>query len=302
MLHLSKTKILSRLGLIFILSLSIVACNNTSTSTTNNDSSLATSTESVSQVNRVIALTSLSADIIDRLDSTKLVGVAGSRLLKADPRFQDLPVVSEGRSQPDLEKIVALKPDLVIGADGFSDATLTKLEEFGVKTISTKIDSWSGLQENIQTLAEAIDANPEPLIQEYQSLIPEDIESEHSTLVLVSQQPILAPNKDSWTGDLLTQFKTTNVVGDLQSNSQFGGYVTLSPEKVLETNPDVIIIVDPANEGILEELKNQSFWGNLDAVKNDRIYAFDYYGLVNPGSTEKIKTTLAQLSDINKQQ
>lgn len=282
-----------------MLGLLITACNSPQQPIDNNSSNSTTIQETpITEVNRVVALTSLSADIIYQLDATKLVGIPGSSLLRADSRFQDLVTVSEGRSQPDLEKIMALKPDLVIGAAGFSDQTLSKLEELGVQTISTKIDSWLALQDTIKTLADAISANPQPLLETYQSLIPENLEDQPSTLVLVSRQPILAPNKNSWTGDLLTQFKTTNVVADLQGSSEFSGYVTLSPEKILETDPEVIIIVDPAREGILEQLKQESFWRNLQAVKSDRIYTFDYYGLVNPGSTEKIKETLTKLSDL----
>lgn len=283
--------------LTFVFGLSITACDNPQQST-NSKVSVSFQEDSVSEVKRVVSLTSLGGDIIYQLDEAKLVGISGSSLVKKDPRFQDLVRVSEGRSQPDLEKIMALKPDLVIGAEGFSDQTLSKLEELGVKTISTKVDSWLALQDTIKILAKAIAANPEPLLENYQSFIPKDIENQPTTLVLFSRQPILAPNKNSWTGDLLTQFKRNNVVADLQSGSAFSGYVTLSPEKILETDPEVIIIVDPSRQGILEQLKKESFWSNLQAVKSENIYTFDYYGLVNPGSSEKIKETLVKLSNL----
>lgn len=293
------SQLILKLSLVFLFGLSINGCTNpTNTTTNNNSQEIISKQEPISQAERVVALTSLSADIIHQLDASKLVGVAGSSLIKQDPRFQDITTVSEGRSQPDLEKIMELKPDLVVGADGFSDQTLAKLEELGVNTVSTKVDSWLALQDTIKILAGAIDADPQPLLDSYQSLLPAKLESNISTLVLVSRQPILAPNKNSWTGDLLTQFKVNNVVADLQGSGQFSGYVTLSPEKILETNPEVIIIVDPAREGILEQLKQEDFWSELNAVKRDRIYTFDYYGLVNPGSMAKVKDTLTQLAQL----
>jgi iron complex transport system substrate-binding protein len=287
-----------KISLVFLLSSTINGCTNGNNTTTNNNQEVISKQEPISKVERVVALTSLSADIIHQLDASKLVGVAGSTLLKQDSRFQGITTVSEGRSQPDLEKIIELKPDLVVGADGFNDQTLAKLNELGVKTISTKVDSWFALQDTIKILAKAIEADPQPLLKSYQTLLPKNIQSNISTLVLVSRQPILAPNKNSWTGDLLTQFKVNNVVADLQGSGEFSGYVTLSPEKILETNPEIIIIVDPAKEGILEQLKKESFWSKLNAVKGDRVYTFDYYGLVNPGSMAKVKDTLTQLAQV----
>lgn len=73
------------------------------------------------QTGGVVALTSLTADMIYQLDQTKLVGRPGSRLIDQDPRFQDIPAVSQGRTPPNLEKVVALKPQLVVGAAGFHD-------------------------------------------------------------------------------------------------------------------------------------------------------------------------------------
>ena len=58
------------------------------------------------------------------LDPTVLVGVPGTSLTKADPRFNGIKRVSSGRSQPSVEAIVALKPDLVIGAEGFHSKIL----------------------------------------------------------------------------------------------------------------------------------------------------------------------------------
>jgi len=147
------------------------------------------------------------------------------------------------------------------------------------------------------TLASEIKAHPQPLFKEYDTYLPNqnNEKSNLSTLVLVSRQPILAPNKNSWAGDLLSQFPVTNLAAQLQGSSPVGGYVTLSPETILESNPDTLIIVDPSREGILEQLKQEPFWQNLKATQQDQVYVFDYYGLVNPGSLEKIKTTSQQL-------
>jgi iron complex transport system substrate-binding protein len=250
---------------------------------------------------KVVALSSLAADIISQLDQTKLVGITGSKLFKDNPQFQKLPRVSEGQNPPNLEKIVTLKPDLVIGAEGFSNQTTDKLKQLGIPVYLTQVKTWESLQELTKTLAFSIDADPQPLLNRYKTFLPEKQNPTLSTLVLVSRQPILAPNKNSWAGDLLAKFSTTNLAASLQGSSPVGGYVTLSAEKILQTNPDVIIVVNSPQQtdaALLDSFKKEAFWKELKATKNNRIYVFDYYGLVNPGSIDAIEKACKQLKQI----
>jgi iron complex transport system substrate-binding protein len=257
----------------------------------------ATTSTQPTQTTRIVALTSLSADIIHRLDRTKLVGISGGRLMRQNAELAKLPQVSEGQTPPNLEKIVALKPDLVIGAAGFHDQILEKLKATGIRTLTTQVTSWQALQDLTRTLATEIQADPEPLLQFYQSMLPTNPVNPGSTLVLVSYQPILAPNKASWAGDLLSQFQINNVAADLQGQSPQRGYITLSPERILEINPEILILVD-MDDGTLDKLKAAPFWSKLKAVANNRIYIFDYYGLVNPGSVGTIEKTCQQLQQV----
>ena len=259
--------------------------------------SLSTSTQRLKPASRVVALTSLSADILSRLDKTKLVGVAGSKLLSQNPDFAKLPRMSEGRTPPNLEKIVALKPDLVIGAVGFHDAAIAKLKSLGIQTLLWEVDSWRSLNTLTQTLAEAVQADPKPLLKQYQTFLDAAPTQRASTLVLASRQPLMSPNKKSWAGDLLAQFGVKNVVADLQGSSPMRGYITLSPEKILEANPESVILVD-APQGEIEKIKGEPFWSKLRATKAQRVYTFDYYGLVNPGSIDTIEKACDRLKQV----
>lgn len=296
------------------LSLIFAACstpNSTSTSSTSTSSTVGENTTTPTPTttaiastgtssNRVVALTSLSADIIYQLDKTKLAGIAGNSLLNKDERFKDVPRVGEGRVPPNLEKIVALKPDLVIGADGFSNQITNRLEQLKISTLLTKITSWGELEQLTKTLAQKIGADPQPLLQRYQGFLGSGgKKSDFSALVLVSNQPILSPNKSSWAGDLLDRFQIRNVAAQLQGKSPIQGYVTLSPEKVLEANPQAILVVNsPSGDRTLDAFKKESFWGKMQAGQQNNIFEFDYYGLVNPGSISSIEKACQQLREV----
>ncbi|MBW4564230.1 MAG: ABC transporter substrate-binding protein [Mojavia pulchra JT2-VF2] len=281
-------------ALTFLLSMVLTAC---STATIQQpQTQIPTTNDLVKKpAQRVVALSSLSADIIHQLDKTKLVGITGSKLFKDNPSFKNIPRVSEGQSPPNLEKIVALKPDLVIGAEGFSTQPIQKLKQLGINTFLTQVNSWESLEKLTQKLADLIDADPQPLLNRYKSFLLDKPTQSLSTLVLVSRQPILAPNKNSWAGDLLEKFQAKNLVAELQEKSPIGGYVTLSAEKVLAANPEILIVVNNTDPQLLDSLKKETFWQQLQATKNNRVYSFDYYGLVNPGSIDAIEKACQQL-------
>jgi iron complex transport system substrate-binding protein len=312
----SKLTFLSAYGMAGLLILSsllwLSGCQNTGTqvSTSNAEIKLPTAmaspaakvptTDRIAKVNtarRVVALTSLSADIIHRLSPKRLVGITGSELLKKNPAFNKLPRVAEGRTPPNLEQIVALKPDLVIGSAGMHDQVLAQLKNSGIPVLATKVDRWEALASLTQTLAESVQADPAPLLKSYQGYFKPKPKKAVSTLILASDRPMLAPNSQSWAGDLLTQFGIKNVVADLQGKSQFAGYLTLSPEKVVTIDPDVIILIDAPGSD-MSKIKANPIFKQLKATKNNRVYVFDYYGLVNPGSVSAIDTATKKLRQI----
>lgn len=247
---------------------------------------------------RIVALTSLTADLVGTLDSDALVGIPGNELLRGDDRFANLPTVSQGRTEPDLEQIVALEPTLVIGASGFHDRTLQRLGDLGISTLTTEVNSWADLRALTESLAATVEADPQPLLARYDACLAQAPTTSPTTLVLVSRQPLLTPNRNSWAGDFLTQFNIDNVAADLQGDSPFEGYITLPEEKVLATNPATLVIVD-AGENLLDQLKGEPFWGQLQATQQDQVHSFDYFGLVNPGSIASIERTCAQLGSLS---
>jgi iron complex transport system substrate-binding protein len=295
-------------GLAILLSLSLAACTSVNTLPSSSPKARETVAQSSPSTNfnkesvqRVVALSSLTADIIYRLDETKLVGMPESRVFSGDKRLEKIPRVSEERTQPNLEKIVALKPDLVVAVAGFHDQTAQKLKELGINTLLTNADSWQSLEELTKTLAKSIGANSEPLLKQYQSFLPQKPVASLSTLLLVSRQPILSPNKNSWCGDMLAQFNVKNLAADIQGESPIKGYIPLSAEKIIQANPEMLVVVE-RGDNILEEFQSQPFWSQLKAVKNKQVYVFDYYGLVHPGSIDSIEKASTKLKQVLSEQ
>ena len=61
-----------------------------------------------------------------------------------------------------------------------------------------------------------------------------------------------------------------------------------------DLNPDILLVVD-TGQGEVEKMKTEPFWRKLKATQGDRVYVFDYYGLVNPGSIDAIQDACKKL-------
>ena len=246
---------------------------------------------------RVVALTSLTADLINTISKDSLVGIPGSSILKKNKEFDSIPIVSSGRMPPDLEKILSLKPDLVIGAKGFHDRPLSKLNSLGISTLSTSISSLDDLDILYKQIASKLSKNTKPLEQILESCYSTYKNKNKNLVVLVSSKPILSPNKDSWAGNLISFFKLNNLASDITNKTEFKGYVNLSAEWLLKSQPEnILVIKTPGSD--LSQYSSINIWNKLDAVKNDKVFIFEYYGLINAGGIKAINKACQKLSSI----
>ena len=249
---------------------------------------------------RIVALTSLSADLIVSLDREVLVGVPGTKLTNNDQRFIGIKRISSGRSQPNIESIVSLQPDLVVGATGFHSKTLSSLKRLGINTLEFRIDRWNKLEKSVDVLSSMIPNNGS-LKNKINSICPKVSQSNNAKqkslniLILAGITPKLSPAKQSWSGSLLQRMGLTNATDSLTGNSQFSGYITMSNERLLTIKPDIVLTINPSGGSDSQYSSLKKYFPNLN--KKD-FYGMDYYGLINPGSLGSIAkacSTLRQL-------
>ena len=118
-----------------------------------------------------------------------------------------------------------------------------------------------------------------------------------NVVVLASTKPILSPNSKSWAGNLLQRFGLNSLTKDLDSKSEFRGYVNLSPEWLVKKDPDNLIIIQ-TRPGQYDDFEKSNPFSNMKAVKSDKVYRFNYYGLVNAGSLDSINGACLKLRKI----
>ena len=246
---------------------------------------------------RIISLNSLGADIVSKLDNDSLIGIPGSSLLKKESRFSSKVIVSEGRMPPSIEKIIKLNPSLVIGSAGFHDKILDKLVRLNIETLKTDTKSINQLEILISDLSNYLNKEPSNLKESIKNCYLNKSKSRGTAVILASTKPLLSPNSNSWAGKLLDRFNFDNISKNLESKTEFKGYVNLSPEIILKTKPSKIIVITFPGMN-QNNLLSDPVLRKVISPNNSEIITFNYYGLINPGSLKTINNACEKLSNI----
>ena len=246
---------------------------------------------------RIISLNSLGADIVSKLDNDSLIGIPGSSLLKKQSKFSSKVIVSEGRMPPSLEKIIKLKPNLVIGSAGFHDKILDKIGKLNIETLKTDTKSINQLEILISDLSNYLNKDPSNLKESIKNCYLNKSKYRGTAVILASTKPLLSPNSNSWAGKLLDRFNFDNISKNLESKTEFKGYVNLSPEIILKTKPSKIIVISYPGRN-QNDLSSEPIFKKVLSTYNSEIITFNYYGLINPGSLKTINKACEKLSNI----
>jgi len=198
---------------------------------------------------------------------------------------------------PSIEKIIELKPDLVIGSKGFHDKVLSKLNQLNIKTLETETKSIKNLETFIEKLSKTLNKDKNILLSKIKNCYEVPKERKGSAVVLASTKPLLSPNSQSWAGSLLDRFKFNNISNDFKSNTEFRGYINLSPEILLKKKPSNLFVI--TYPGMPQD--NSAIPKNLEKIiinGKTKIHTFNYYGFINPGSLETINEACGKLASI----
>ncbi len=222
----------------------------------------------------------------------RVVGV--SRFCDWPPEVRNRPQVG-GLFDPNLERIVRLAPDLVIGLDGQPD-TLWPMHKLGLPLLVVDHRSIEGLLESIRLLGAVCGASAEAerLLQDIQDrleAVRQRVAGRPRPRVLVSVQRTVGAGRieniyiSGQEGHLGRIVQLAG--GENAAPSAWAAFPIVSAESLLQLDPDVILDLVPGfcsqnlpREQILADWRSLS---GLRAVREARVYLLDEDFVFRPG-------------------
>jgi len=192
--------------------------------------------------------------------------------------------------QINIEKIVSLRPDLVLATGLTHPEKIQKLENIGIRVERMpRPESFSMICKSLIRLGGLVGEQEEAerIVAEVErgvDLLKKQVEgvSKKRVFIQIGTKPLFAVTGDSFINDFIRFAGAENIAGQEAT----GVY---SREKVIKEDPDVIII---ATMGIAaeEEKKVWKKYSTLKAVKNDNIHVVDSYKLCSPSPRIFVET------------
>jgi len=223
---------------------------------------------------RVVSLAPSITEIVFALDQGhRLQGV--TTYSDFPPEAVKLPKVGS-YVHLDLEKIVALKPDLCIAIkDGNPRVIAQRLESLKIPVYAVDPNNLETIMKTVLEIGTLLNAkgranqlvqNMDLRIQKVKSLV---AKATHRPRVFlqIGVSPIVSAGTHTFIHELIVIAGGTNLAaGPIP-------YPRFSREKVLALSPEIIIITSMARSAVFEKVKAEwEKWPNMPAVRNQRIY------------------------------
>ena len=182
---------------------------------------------------------------------------------------------------PNMETIIALKPQIVFVSTASQIETFTKtLEQQNINVFVTNPNDFEGVLRNLKQLGEVLgtQANAEKLIADLQNrvkAVAEKVKDKPKTKVFVqiSKEPLFTVGKDSFITEIIERAGGESVTKNVAT-----AYPKLSKETALALNPGAIILSESP-----DNLEPNDVFVNSGAVKNNRVYRVNAAWLARPG-------------------
>ncbi len=179
--------------------------------------------------------------------------------------------------RPSLEKIVSLRPDLVIAVPALNDPeTIRGLERAGITVFLLNVSSLAELYRAITTLGTLLDHEKEATALDEQLRARENKvraqwqnRNRPSVFLVLSMDPCITAGRNAFLTELIAAAGAHSVTEDLPRD-----WLQVNLEAIIPKNPDYILLMKGSPFGA-RVMQARAGWNSLAAVRNGRVLQVD---------------------------
>lgn len=297
-----KNRKLKNLSLILVLILTIsilYGCkHNDNESIENNKTSLGNKEEE-----KIIKVEDDEGNILSlKKPATKIISLAPSHTeilfslgldeeIKGVTTYCDYPKQAQSKDKIgtfmdlNLEKIISLDPELVIGVDNLDDEVKDLLEDSDIQVLTLspnnieetyeaikKISMATGREDEAEKLINDLELNKDEILRKVKNTEKKDVFFE------IADNPLIAAGAGSFINELISLSNANNIAEKAE-----GQYPEYSVEMLIEENPEVYLVSEGDPEKTEDSIKNRPGYESIKAIRQNNIYFLDANITSRPG-------------------
>jgi len=200
------------------------------------------------------------------------------------PAAIKLPAVG-GFANPDIERVMGLRPTLVIGSRGPAGPPLEKrLRAHGVTTFFPDTSNVASIGSMLLALGEQVSHQQQAkqartrMLKRFEQIERWSRTRPTTTVVLVfDASPLFVAGPGGFVDELLRRANATNLI------TRGGAYPNIDLEKLLALDPKVIVDAASMGNATKSKLSAQPGWNKLQAVREGRVRRLRSAAALRPG-------------------
>lgn len=242
---------------------------------------------------KIVALSPSFLELLGAVDAT----VIGRPSSKTDvPTFVKAAEEVGNVNNINIEKVVALKPDLVIAYQGRHDKFVPILESNHIPVLVVRMKTYQDVQETIKRFAaivgapqkgEALAVAMDEKIRAVTAKLPD--KSQKVAILFSTAKSVTVQLEGSIAGTAAKMLGFENVAVGSKTMEKDADSTPYSIETLVQQNPDRIFVVTMGNleeiqKRMTEDVESNPAWSSLQAVKNKKVHFLPQeLFLLNPG-------------------
>jgi iron complex transport system substrate-binding protein len=197
--------------------------------------------------------------------------IASSEYTDFPEQAKKIPTVG-AFSNPSLEKLLVLSPDLILVTDGTPLAVVERLRRMGRKVYADDPKSLSAIVEAIRSLSVVLgvpDHGFEVALSMHRSIVrvaaaAKKLTSKPAVYVEIWNSPLMSAGKGTFVSDLISVAGGFNIADETNT-----AWPVLSEEYVISHNPDIIVVASGMGSG---DVVGRTAFSTVNAVKQGHVY------------------------------
>jgi iron complex transport system substrate-binding protein len=237
---------------------------------------------------RIISLAPSNTEILFALGlGDRVVGVTDYD--DYPPEAKTKPSVGE-YVNPNIEKIVAMNPDLILASEAQSEEWFAQAESQGLTVVAISPKTFDEVLDSIGLIgkitgadksAAALTASMQKRIKAVTDKTAKLSEAQKpSVFYILWDDPLMTAGKGTFIDEIISKAGGVNIFGDLES------YPTVSLENVLVADPQIMVAGVGTNEGEQEPFQfitTEARLQDTSARQNNRVYSINMDIVSRPG-------------------